>query len=230
MQNFIKINDNDNVVVALNAIPQGEAVAVEVSGRECRITAREEIPAGHKMAVCDIPAGGEVLKYGYRIGNAKEEIPAGAWIHTHNVGTALGDLLEYSYEPVAAVQDAGQTLPKSDGAQDVTFMGFKRPDGKVGVRNEIWVIPTVGCVNNVATAIARQANAFVRGTVEEVIAFPHPYGCSQMGEDQEHTRVILADLINHPNAGGVLVLGLGCENSNIGELMPYIGEIGRAHV
>lgn len=133
------------------------------------------------MAVCDIPAGGEVLKYGYRIGNAKEEIPAGAWIHTHNVGTALGDLLEYSYEPVAAVQDAGQTTPKSNGAQDVIFMGFNRPDGKVGVRNEIWVIPTVGCVNNVATAIARQANAFVRGTVEEVIAFPHPYGCSQMG-------------------------------------------------
>ena len=224
MQNFIKINDNDNVVVALNAIPQGEAVTVAVSGRECRITAREEIPAGHKMAVCDIPAGGEVLKYGYRIGNAKEEIPAGAWIHTHNVGTALGDLLEYSYEPVAAVQDAGQTTPKSNGAQDVIFMGFNRPDGKVGVRNEIWVIPTVGCVNNVATAIARQANAFVRGTVEEVIAFPHPYGCSQMGEDQEHTRVILADLINHPNAGGVLVLGLGCENSNIGELMPYIGD------
>ncbi len=224
MQNFIKINDNDNVVVALNAIPQGEAVTVSVSGRECRITAREEIPAGHKMAVCDIPAGGEVLKYGYRIGNAKEEIPAGAWIHTHNVGTALGDLLEYSYEPVAAVQDAGQTTPKSNGAQDVIFMGFNRPDGKVGVRNEIWVIPTVGCVNNVATAIARQANAFVRGTVEEVIAFPHPYGCSQMGEDQEHTRVILADLINHPNAGGVLVLGLGCENSNIGEVMPYIGD------
>ena len=224
MQNFIKINDNDNVVVALNAIPQGEAVTVSVSGRECRITAREEIPAGHKMAVCDIPAGGEVLKYGYRIGNAKEEIPAGAWIHTHNVGTALGDLLEYSYEPVAAVQDAGQTTPKSNGAQDVIFMGFNRPDGKVGVRNEIWVIPTVGCVNNVATAIARQANAFVRGTVEEVIALPHPYGCSQMGEEQEHTRVILADLINHPNAGGVLVLGLGCENSNIGELMPYIGD------
>lgn len=234
MQNFIKINDNDNVVVALSAIPQGEAVTVEISGQERRVTAREEIPAGHKMAVCDIPAGGEVLKYGYRIGNAKEEIPAGAWVHTHNVGTALGDLLEYSYEPVAAVTsagsesgfgtEAGQAAPKSGGAQNVTFMGFNRPDGKVGVRNEIWIIPTVGCVNNVATAIARQAGAFVRGTVEGVIAFPHPYGCSQMGEDQEHTRTILADLINHPNAGGVLVLGLGCENSNIGELMPYIGD------
>lgn len=103
-------------------------------------------------------------------------------------------------------------------------MGFNRPDGKVGVRNEIWVIPTVGCVNNVATAIAKQANAFVKGSVEEVIAFPHPYGCSQMGDDQEHTRKILADLINHPNAGGVLVLGLGCENSNIDVLKPYIGD------
>lgn len=215
MQNFLKINDNDNVVVALNAIPQGETITVEVSGQSRQITAREEIPAGHKMAVCEIPAGGEVIKYGYRIGNAKEEIPAGAWIHTHNVGTALGDLLEYSYEPVAVEETR---------TEDVTFMGFNRPDGKVGVRNEIWVIPTVGCVNNVATAIARQANAFVKGTVEEVIAFPHPYGCSQMGDDQEHTRTILADLINHPNAGGVLVLGLGCENSNIDVLKPYIGD------
>lgn len=215
MQNFLKINDNDNVVVALNAIPRGETITVEVSGESRQITAREEIPAGHKMAICEIPAGGEVIKYGYRIGNAKEEIPAGAWIHTHNVGTALGDLLEYSYEPVAAEETR---------TEDVTFMGFNRPDGKVGVRNEIWVIPTVGCVNNVATAIARQANAFVKGTVEEVIAFPHPYGCSQMGDDQEHTRTILADLINHPNAGGVLVLGLGCENSNIDVLKPYIGD------
>ncbi len=232
MQNFLKINDNDNVVVALNAIPQGETITVEVSGADVRITAQEEIPAGHKMAVCPIPAGGEVIKYGYRIGNAKEDIPAGAWIHTHNVGTALGDLLEYSYDPVAAVAEAQNAAEGAaakgaavkDSTEDVTFMGFKRPDGKVGVRNEIWIIPTVGCVNNVATAIAKQANAFVKGTVEEVIAFPHPYGCSQMGDDQEHTRGILADLINHPNAGGVLVLGLGCENSNIDVLKPYIGD------
>ena len=223
MQNFLKINDNDNVVVALNVIPQGETITVEVSGQNSQVTAREEIPAGHKMAVCDIPAGGEVIKYGYRIGNAKEDIPAGAWIHTHNVGTALGDLLEYSYEPVEDAE-AGSAMTENPGVEDVTFMGFNRPDGKVGVRNEIWIIPTVGCVNNVATAIARQANAYVRGSVEEVIAFPHPYGCSQMGDDQEHTRTILADLINHPNAGGVLVLGLGCENSNIDVLKPYIGD------
>ena len=108
--------------------------------------------------------------------------------------------------------------------EDATFLGFQRPDGKVGVRNEIWIIPTVGCVNNIATALAKRANAKVKGSVQEVIAFPHPYGCSQMGDDQEHTRTILADLINHPNAGGVLVLGLGCENSNIDVLKPYIGD------
>ena len=216
MQDFLKINDNDNVIVALNAIPAGTVIKVSAAdGSEMAVTAAEEIPAGHKMALCDIPEGGEVIKYGYRIGNTKEAVSAGAWIHTHNVKTALGDLLEYTYEPVE-VQETK--------TEDVTFMGFNRPDGKVGVRNEIWVIPTVGCVNNVATAIAKQANAFVKGSVSEVIAFPHPYGCSQMGDDQEHTRKILADLINHPNAGGVLVLGLGCENSNIEVLKPYIGE------
>ena len=214
MQNFLKINDNDNVVVALNTIPAGESISVESEGGVKTVTALEEIPAGHKMALTDIAEGGEVIKYGYRIGNAKEAIKEGNWIHTHNVKTALGDLLEYTYEP--------ETVEEKT-TEDVTFMGFNRPDGKVGVRNEIWVIPTVGCVNNVATAIAKQANAFVKGSVDEVIAFPHPYGCSQMGDDQENTRKILADLINHPNAAGVLVLGLGCENSNIDVLKPYIG-------
>ena len=215
MQDFLKINDNDNVVVALNTIPAGEKITVSVGDGQKTVTAREEIPAGHKMAIFDIPEGGEVIKYGYRIGNAKENIAEGSWIHTHNVKTALGDLLEYTYNP---------TPVEEKKTEDVTFMGFNRPDGRVGVRNEIWVIPTVGCVNNVATAIAKQANAFVKGSVEEVIAFPHPYGCSQMGDDQEHTRKILADLINHPNAGGVLVLGLGCENSNIDELKKHIGD------
>lgn len=215
MQDFLKINENDKVVVALKTILAGETITVDVQGEKRQITALEEIPAGHKMAICDIPAGAEVIKYGYRIGNAKEDIRAGAWVHTHNLKTALGDLLEYQYEPVEVEEKR---------TEDVTFMGFERPDGKVGVRNEIWIVPTVGCVNNVATAIARQANRFVKGTVEEVIAFPHPYGCSQMGDDQEHTRQILADLINHPNAGGVLVLGLGCENSNIDVLKNYIGD------
>ena len=197
MQDFLKIHEDDNVVVAINTLAPGTVVDLG----DVQVTAGEEIPAGHKMAIKDIVCGEAVTKYGFRIGNAKEDIKAGQWIHTHNVKTALGDLLDYTYEPVEYEEKT---------TEDVTFMGFNRPDGKVGVRNEIWVIPTVGCVNNVATAIAREANAFVKGSVDEVIAFPHPYGCSQMGDDQEHTRTILADLINHPNAGGVLVLGLGC--------------------
>lgn len=212
MQNFIKIHPQDNVIVALNTIPKGLELTLDDG---LKITSLTEIPAGHKMAIADIAEGAEVLKYGYPIGFTKENVNCGDWIHTHNLKTGLGDLLEYTYEP---------TPVEETTTEDVTFMGFNRPDGKVGVRNEIWVIPTVGCVNNVATAIAKQANALIKGSVDEVIAYPHPYGCSQMGEDQENSRKILADLINHPNAGGVLVLGLGCENSSIDILKPYIGD------
>ena len=211
MKDFMKINENDNVIVALKEMKKGEKISLE----NTEIEALETIPAGHKMAVKDICEGADVIKYGFRIGTAKEDIKAGQWVHTHNIKTALGDLLEYKYEPVHMEEKI---------TEDATFLGFQRPDGKVGVRNEIWIIPTVGCVNNIATALAKRANAKVKGSVQEVIAFPHPYGCSQMGDDQEHTRMILADLINHPNAGGVLVLGLGCENSNIDVLKPYIGD------
>ena len=211
MKDFMKINENDNVIVALKEMKKGEKISLE----NTEIEALETIPAGHKMAVKDICEGADVIKYGFRIGTAKEDIKAGQWVHTHNIKTALGDLLEYKYEPVHMEEKI---------TEDATFLGFQRSDGKAGVRNEIWIIPTVGCVNNIATALAKRANAKVKGSVQEVIAFPHPYGCSQMGDDQEHTRTILADLINHPNAGGVLVLGLGCENSNIDVLKPYIGD------
>lgn len=209
---IFKIHDNDNVAVAIETIGAGECV--EVSGE--RICANMEIPAGHKMALADIDEGEAVIKYGCPIGFAKENVKKGDWIHVHNIRTGLGDLLTYSYEP--AVENAVKPV-----RQEVFFQGFERKDGTVGVRNEIWIVPTVGCVNNVAGAIAAKAGAFVRGSVDEVIAFSHPYGCSQMGDDQEYTRTILADLIKHPNAGGVLVLGLGCENSNIDVLKPYIG-------
>ncbi|MBQ7934592.1 MAG: UxaA family hydrolase, partial [Lachnospiraceae bacterium] len=126
------------------------------------------------------------------------------------------------------MHEEGEQAQRKNGRD--YFMGYPRSDGRVGVRNEIWIIPTVGCVNNVATAIADKAKRMLQGTVEDVIAFPHPYGCSQMGDDQEYTRQILADLIRHPNAGGVLVLGLGCENSNIEVLKPYIGEVDERRV
>ncbi|MDO4266994.1 MAG: altronate dehydratase family protein [Eubacteriales bacterium] len=211
MQDFIRINENDNVAVALRPIAKGETLTVG----QYQVTALEEIPQGHKFALKPIGKGGEVIKYGFRIGNAKEDIPAGGWVHVHNLKTALGDLLDYQYEPVPS------ELKESAHAY---FDGFRRTDGKVGVRNEIWIIPTVGCVNNIAQALERKAKELVGGSLEDVIAFTHPYGCSQMGDDQENTRTVLADMIHHPNAGGVLVLGLGCENSNIPVLRDYIGE------
>lgn len=212
MANFIKINENDNVAVALDAIAAN--TTLNVAGEE--VTTTMEIPAGHKFALVDIPEKSPVIKYGFSIGNATAAVKKGEWIHTHNLKTGLGDLLDYSYEP---------NLADEKVTEDVTFMGYNRKNGKVGVRNEIWIIPTVGCVNNVASKIAELSKGLVRENIEAVCAFPHPYGCSQMGDDQEHTRQILANLINHPNAGGVLVLGLGCENSNIDVLKGYMGEI-----
>jgi len=214
---YIKINDLDNVCVALNALTKGEKITIGGDS----IETNSEIPAGHKVALKDIKAGEDIIKYGNRIGIAKEDIKAGDWIHTHNIKTALGDLLEYKYIP--KVKEIEETAHE-------TFLGFKRKNGKVGVRNEIWIIPTVGCVNNVAQAIERRAKSLIKGSVEDVIAFVHPYGCSQMGDDQENTRNILADMINHPNAGGVLVLGLGCENSNIPLLKEYLGDIDESRV
>ncbi len=219
MKEFIRIHEGDNVVVALKDLAPGTEIRLE-DGRIVKVT--QEIPAGHKMAIQSIEKGGDVMKYGARIGNAAEPIEAGQWVHVHNLKTALGDLLEYAYEPVANLP--GEGGKPQDAGEELTFQGFLREDGTVGVRNEIWIIPTVGCVNNVATALAKKANAYVHGSVEEVIAFPHPYGCSQMGDDQENTRNVLSDLIHHPNAGGVLVLGLGCENCNIPVLKPYLGE------
>ncbi len=213
MQSFIKINPNDNVAVALKPIAKG--TTADISG--VSVTTVEDIPQGHKFAIKPIKKGEPVIKYGFRIGYAQEDIEVGAWIHTHNVKTALGDLLDYTYNPTGV--DVKPT-------EEAYFNGYVRGNGKYGVRNEIWIIPTVGCVNSVAKAIEARAKELLKDfpNVEDVVAFNHPYGCSQMGDDQEHTRTILADLINHPNAGGVLVLGLGCENSNIPVMMDYIGD------
>ena len=208
---IFRINELDNVAVALENIPSGESI----SWGEGTVIAKNDIPAGHKMALSFIKEGEKVIKYGNAIGIASRDIEAGSHVHTQNIKTGLKDLLNYTYEP--------SEIPVLEKRKR-SFKGFERFDGKAGIRNDIWIIPTVGCVNSIAEAIAKKANAFVKGSVEEVIAFAHPYGCSQMGEDQEHTREILADLITHPNAGGVLVLGLGCENSNIDVLKGYLKE------
>ena len=212
MQDIVKINENDNVAVALRPLGRGETLCV--AGTEVALA--EDIPQGHKFALKDIKSGEKIIKYGFSIGFAKEDIQAGGWVHVQNVKTGLGDVLTYDYAP------SGEDVKPTE---HVYFDGYRRTDGKVGIRNEIWIIPTVGCVNSIAKALEKQAQKeLVGGTLEDVIAFPHPYGCSQMGDDQENTRKVLADMIHHPNAGGVLVLGLGCENSNIPVLMDYIGE------
>ena len=210
MEKFIMIHPADKVAVALSPLKAGTELSVDGQN----ITLLEDIPQGHKFALQDMEAGEEVIKYGCPIGLTTEPVKKGAWVHVHNMKTGLGDLLTYTYHK----QDT-DLAP----TEEVFFQGYKRADGKTGVRNELWIIPTVGCVNNVAQAIEKKAQIFRKGTIDAVAAFPHPYGCSQMGDDQENTRQILADLINHPNAGGVLVLGLGCENSNIEVLKKYIG-------
>ena len=210
MKTCIKIHPNDLVAVALSPLAKG--TAVQPGDRD--VTLLEDIPQGHKFALAHIPEGSSVIKYGAPIGTAKADIPQGAWVHTHNLKTGLGGAADYIYEP-----DNAPLAP----TDDCLFRGYRREDGRAAVRNEIWIIPTVGCVNGVARAVEREAQPFKNGTIDGIFAFPHPYGCSQTGGDQENTRKILADLVNHPNAGGVLVLGLGCENSGIDVLKPYIG-------
>ena len=208
---YIRINPADSVAVALQPLAKGTDIILN----DVRLTLLEDIPQGHKFALHTIGEGEAVIKYGNPIGNAKVNISKGSWVHVHNMKTGLGDLVDYSYRPEK--KDIQERKPDE-------FMGFRRADGSVGVRNEIWVIPTVGCVNSVAEKIAELSRQYCQGTVDAIVAFPHPYGCSQMGEDQENSRKILADLINHPNAGGVLVLGLGCENSGIDILKQYVGD------
>ena len=168
---------------------------------------------GHKYAICDIPQGADIIKYGNPIGRATEDIGAGELVHTHNVKTNLSGNLEYTYEPKSF------DIPYKK--EDRTFMGYLRENGEVGIRNEVWIIPTVGCVNKVAERIARATGAY---------HFPHPFGCSQLGDDQAITQNILKGLVNHPNAAGVLVLGLGCENNNIEAFRSVLGEVDERRV
>ena len=217
MNKLVQITAKDMVAVALCPLKAGEAVDYGAGV----IAPLEDIPMGHKVALRDIAAGEPVIKYGFPIGAATEAIPAGGHVHTHNLHTLLSGALEYEHHP---------THPVLEPLKPATFQGYPRKLGRPGIRNELWILPTVGCVNDVAQALAKEAQRLVGGGVEGVYAFTHPYGCSQMGGDQDNTRQVLADLATHPNAGGVLLLGLGCENSGIDQILPHMGEYDAARV
>lgn len=201
MDGCLQLHPGDNVAVALHDLPAGQVT--------CGTTLREPIPQGHKFALRAIPAGQPVVKYGYPIGRATADIPPGAWVHTHNTETGLSGVEAYRYEP-----EDHRLSPRSP---DV-FWGFPRADRRAGTRNELWILPTVGCVNGVAGRIERAAQGLVGEGVEGVYAFPHPHGCSQMGEDLARTQRALLRLIRHPNAAGVLLLSLGCEYIQPGDI------------
>ncbi|MBQ9082031.1 MAG: altronate dehydratase, partial [Clostridia bacterium] len=192
---LIQIHPADNVAVALREVPAGTTFR--------GITARSDIPQGHKMALKPIEAQAPVVKYGFPVGRAADPIAPGAWVHTHNMKTNLDGEMQYTYHP-----DISFPVPRIPAV----FRGYRRRDGKAGIRNELWIIPTVGCVNDVAKALAQENADLVCGTIDGLYTFTHPFGCSQTGADHAQTRKLLAALARHPNAGGVLILHLGCEN------------------
>jgi len=187
---------------------------------EITVHAVEAVALGHKVALRALAPGELVVKYGYPIGHATRAIAAGAWVHTHNIATTLGEILDYTYAPA----------PAPPACVERTLQGYLRADGSVGIRNELWIIPTVGCVNTVAERLAQQASAHLPAGVEGVYAFPHPYGCSQLGGDHLATQRILADLAHHPNAAGVLVVGLGCENNHLAAFTKVLGPVDPARI
>jgi len=207
----IRIHPLDNVLVALKEITRGETLTVDGQ----TVTALEDVPRGHKLALKEIKAGESVLKYGCPIGSATQDIPVGGWVHTHNVKTGLSEHQEYTY------CHQSYPLPQVEGR---TFRGYRRRDGRAAIRNELWIIPTVGCVNGTAQRLVKENQHLVTGSIDGLYTFPHPFGCSQMGEDHAQTRKLLAALANHPNAGGVLVLGLGCENLTMDQFKAELGE------
>ena len=209
---YLKINPADNVAVAIETLKAGETVRIDNQ----QITLNEDIPAGHKFALTNLTEGENIVKYGYPIGHARKAQKPGDWMNEHNIQTNLAGLLEYTYQPVNADLDIAD--------HKLTFKGYRRKNGEVGVRNEIWIVPTVGCVNGIVSQLAEglRQETGTKG-VDAIMAYPHNYGCSQLGDDHENTKKILRDLILHPNAGGVLVVGLGCENNQPDAFRDFLG-------
>ena len=210
---LIQIHPQDNVAVAVEAIEAGAELRVG----EVVVRVRDPIRRGHKVALAPIGCGENVIKNGFPIGRSTSDIAPGAHIHIQNVRTNLEGILEYEYRPQFA-----RVAPVDS---PISFDGFVRGGGEVGVRNEIWIIPTVGCVNEICRKLAVSAQQrLARDNLEGVYAFGHPYGCSQFGDDLLRTQAMLAGLVRHPNAGGVLIVGLGCEHNSIGQLRQVLGE------
>ena len=220
MSQLIKINVADNVAVAIHDVEAGCSFETD----SISLTTAAKIPAGHKVALRDMSEGEDVSKYGFPIGHLLKAIPQGGLIDHSVMKTNLEGLLEYSYQP-----DLTEIAPTSDKA---FFKGYRRADGRAGIRNELWIIPTVGCVNGVAQSIQKQFEKELSNypSIEKVIAFPHNYGCSQLGGDHENTRKILADMVHHPNAAGVLVVALGCENNQLSAFRELVGEVDETRV
>lgn len=214
----IRLHADDDVAVAMRPLEPGEQVA----GARGAILVSERIPQGHKVALGNIAAGDAVRKFGWPIGRATRPIRQGSHVHTHNLETLLSGVEGYRYSAMAAA-----ALPAASSAH---FLGYRRNAGGVGTRNEIWVLPTVGCVSRTAERIAAIANQRYRGDVDGVFAFSHPHGCSQLGDDLVGTRSLLASLACNPNAGGVLIIGLGCESNQLDALVAEIPEALRTQV
>jgi len=208
-----QVDPRDDVAAALREIKAGE--------RLLGVVAAQDIPMGHKIALHNLAEGQPVLKFGFPIGHATRAIVAGEHVHTHNVATSLQGSGAYLYHPAHD--------PAQPGAAP-TFEGYVRADGRVGTRNEIWILPTVGCVARTSTKIAEISGRRVAGRVDGVHAFTHPHGCSQLSEDLDGTRRILAALAAHPNAGGVLIVGLGCESNQIDRLLEGVDLQARGHI
>ena len=215
MKGYLKINANDNVAVVLaDVLTAGDVV--ELDGQ--RVVVQQEVARGHKVALVDMGAGQQVVKYGYPIGHLTQAVKAGEWIHTHNLKSDLCDNLKYTYTP----KSYDVEFQRDD---NLRVMGYLRASGEMGIRNELWIVPTVGCVNGQAQAIAERLKRECDCShLDDVRVYTHNYGCSQLGDDHANTQRALAALIKHPNAGGVLVLGLGCENNQIASLKEVMGE------
>ncbi|NLM00673.1 MAG: altronate dehydratase [Treponema sp.] len=233
MKTSIQIHNDDGVAVALEPLAKGNVQTVEFAGKTISITLIDDIPAGHKFALKDFTVDEPVIKYGYPIGAAKKEIKTGEHVHVHNIKTLLSETAEYHYDENAAKTAAEEWKKANKSIDAPKIKAYRRDNGKIGIRNEIWIVPTVGCVNRIAENLASWANGVFccgepkpseTGGLEGVFAWTHPYGCSQMGDDHEKTRTILANLVHHPNAGAVLVLGLGCENNTVAQFKQALGE------